>query len=870
MRLITLGQLALLDANGVPVPLRGHRRKLALLAYLALADGPVEREDAIAMFWPDDHDARTRRHSLSTALSFLRGQLGRDAITAHRSELAVAPGVLSVDARELFDAMRTRSFNRVLELYTGAFLRNVHVAGASAFTRWADATRERIDLAVIRSAEVRCAQSAQRRAWDECAAAARTWLAVAPRSGDAALHLLNALRAGGTTEALRAAIAEYDRLVELLQRDYRTTPEARVTELARRIESRVVETRTEPDDDASTIDAEPADIRGRATAGLGSPPQARPEEDATAASESFVGDRVRQANGSVAATRAPRLSGAVRARRFAMGWAGIVALAALLATNLGATFSPLARLTTRAVRVLRPRAAPRAAPRFAGLGTSNPIAAAHYVRAEQASAEGRFAEGRRELDAAVALDSGFASALLERLSFAVDAGDSATIRRLRDALSRARFTEWDILTQTADSALYNGERGRAERLLRMLVARYPHDPRAYSALGALYQGFGEPAAARRVLMQELALDSVGVASAGGPCVPCRVYADLTQLRAASGDFAGAESTARRWLAIQPELPAAWAALASVMASTDRFAAAHEAEHRAEVLSGGDPAYAGRLARELIAAREFRAADSVITPWLLDRTRLGAARREHAEDALALLQRERGEFRASLRTLDGMHDLAALFEQMDGLSRLGDAQGAVRLFQSKIAELDPAASRRRDLTSAPLAGNAARAFCWSRAQEAEALAGTGDTVTLHALADSIRDVSARSYYGRDWRLHHHVLGRIAMLGGRYAEAEREFEAARWGVSGWTVSLAWLARAQLAQGHALDAVATLRQARAAPLDAMGRYEPHSELDYLSALAFMQAGRADSARVYAAYARNAWRNADPEVRRVLAKLP
>jgi hypothetical protein len=52
-------------------------------------------------------------------------------------------------------------------------------------------------------------------------------------------------------------------------------------------------------------------------------------------------------------------------------------------------------------------------------------------------------------------------------------------------------------------------------------------------------------------------------------------------------------------------------------------------------------------------------------------------------------------------------------------------------------------------------------------------------------------------------------------------------------------------------------------------MGRYEPRSELDYLMALAFTRAGNRDSAEVYGGYARRAWRDADPEVKRLLGAL-
>ncbi|HEX5438408.1 MAG TPA: hypothetical protein VFW98_14735, partial [Gemmatimonadaceae bacterium] len=81
---------------------------------------------------------------------------------------------------------------------------------------------------------------------------------------------------------------------------------------------------------------------------------------------------------------------------------------------------------------------------------------------------------------------------------------------------------------------------------------------------------------------------------------------------------------------------------------------------------------------------------------------------------------------------------------------------------------------------------------------------------------------------------------------------------------------LARAQLAQGHAREAIATLRDGYKGPLDAMGRYETRSQLDLLMALSFERAGLPDSARVYAGYVRSAWQDADPEVKRMLAQLP
>jgi len=60
--------------------------------------------------------------------------------------------------------------------------------------------------------------------------------------------------------------------------------------------------------------------------------------------------------------------------------------------------------------------------------------------------------------------------------------------------------------------------------------------------------------------------------------------------------------------------------------------------------------------------------------------------------------------------------------------------------------------------------------------ADAIAASGDTVRLRAIADTLDMVSRRSYYGRDWKMAHHVRGLIAMRARRHEEAIREFEQA----------------------------------------------------------------------------------------------
>ena len=494
-------------------------------------------------------------------------------------------------------------------------------------------------------------------------------------------------------------------------------------------------------------------------------------------------------------------------------------------------------------------------PRFADVETNDVAAYQHFVRSLHAESEGRFADSRRELDASIAIDSGFASALSARLRIAAADGDTATFGRLNRVMTHARLTPWNIMGDAIDSAIHNGENSRAAQLAVQLVARYPHDPRAYAVLASIYTNQGDWSRAQSTAQQELALDSLANEAGDGPCVPCNAYGTLIQIELLRGNLGAAEGTARRWVQLQPDLPVAWATMADVLHYSGRYDAALAANRRAEMLSGNDPSYQIRTARALIAERRLAAADSVLSQIHSTSKDI----RNSISDVRMLALRERGEWRESNRLIETYlatqpNDDAFLLAEMDALGRLGEYAAAARLFDTRIApRLAP------PIGSAPQRpnGDAARAFTWTRALEANAIAGSGDTVRLHAIADSMRVAGTLSYLDRDRHLYHHVLGLIAMQGKRYAEAEGEFRAARWGAAGWTETVAWQARAQMAQNKPYDAVATLRQGYQGPLDAMGRYEPRSELDMLMAMAFRQTEMRDSAAVYDSYVTNVRRS-------------
>ncbi|HET7549781.1 MAG TPA: BTAD domain-containing putative transcriptional regulator, partial [Gemmatimonadaceae bacterium] len=239
-RLITLGRLALLSPSGVEdAELGKRRRKLALLAVLARAGRPLERDYLIEMFWGDQDEERAR-HSLSDALSHLRRVLGPDSITARRTNVSLGGGAkLRVDALELERAAAAKDARRVTELYGGPFLDFIHVDGSASFEQWVSREREHFHSLFVRAAASHCLALARAREWDACAALATRWLDAVPLSSDAALQLLHALEAPGTRDANARALAAFRQLESRLDREYEATPDRDVERLAAVIAARL-------------------------------------------------------------------------------------------------------------------------------------------------------------------------------------------------------------------------------------------------------------------------------------------------------------------------------------------------------------------------------------------------------------------------------------------------------------------------------------------------------------------------------------------------------------------------------------------------------------------------------------------------------
>lgn len=961
-RLVTLGRLALCAPRETPVAvldeLNARRRKIALLAVLALRARPVSRDTLLEMFWGGQDETRAR-HSLSDAVSHLRRVLGREAIVASRAELSLAERAhLIVDARELAElASQPSERRRAIALYAGRFMDGVYVSDSASWEHWVSGEQARLERIFVEACKHECTSLLARGEASEGATIAERWLDAEPLSEEAALTLLNALARSTGADGEVRALAAYERLDARLAREYDSAPGRAVAdwiaERRDRLRSRTqsaptevaVAERFEPANPnsvesprAATGGAQPATAkrarsRWRTGAWLGAAAAlvivagwvlfdtTRPNHSAatpprnvlavaelvSASSDSsskWLVDALPQMIAAKVA-RSPDVDvvpaaelRALRARSQTVGkplsagslqelgrrsGATLVASGAfmerdgkvvlelrLTETRTGrvsrfetiADSSVLALVDRAAVRLLDAAGASSDGPSFSEIETASLGAYQHFVRWYQLGFE-HPTDATAELDAAVALDSGFTSAVLARVIQAMAENDGATTARLTAVLRKndARIPERDRLEWESRVRFRDGDIDRSEALARMLVQRYPRDPRGYQLLSMIYELVGRWDAEERVLERMLALDSLGMEAGRGPCVACYGLGSLTVVRLFRGDWSGAERVARRWTTLTPELHLAWTNLALAQAYHGEFERAAVSAARALALAPAEPSVRLTWAWIKLMSRDLDGAERELDSWERSDSR---TMRALAIDVRTVIQRERGQFRLANATLERamaeFPELSSLeLVHADGLARTGKCGEAVAAFE--------AVHGRRAMTEDPAPGGASRAYAWHHALLADVVARSRScdgAAPLTALADSIERIARRSYYGRDWTLHHHVRGLIAERAGDYALAESEFRMAQWRISdGWNRSMSALGEVQLARGKASEAIDTFRKAYASRPDAMGRYQPRSELDYYMALAFRQAGMVDSAAVYEGYVRRAWANADPETK-------
>jgi DNA-binding SARP family transcriptional activator len=514
---------------------------------------------------------------------------------------------------------------------------------------------------------------------------------------------------------------------------------------------------------------------------------------------------------------------------------------------------PMRLIDSAAAAIARDLAIAPPAGSVATIRTSSPAAYALYEQGLRAYYQYDAPAAYRLMSAAVEEDSTFAMAAYYGWIASTDVvglneGDRELLRRAK--LLAPRTIDRERLLIEGSVGLIASPLSAVVAVAETLTVRYPADPDGQILLGNAYSAAGERAGSVDALERAVALDSAAGVRAGSLCRLCISLHTMAQVYLGWDSAAAAERTARRLIALRPDIDS-WGTLVEPLLRQGR---------RAEAAAVVRSIPRGTFQRDMIRSGHLEEVD-----------------RELHSDMLSSLTHMRSEGRWLM--LISLRNQGRLREAM-ALARDGVIPGSSR----RIAGLPPegtnlailamesgrpfeAARRYRSILASHLTqdwstGFKARYGTWMLALTGTALAAAGDTAGLRRMADSAEQMGRQSNFGRDPRLHHFLRGLLLQREARHADAVEAFRRAVYSLTdGYTRINLEMARSLMALGRTTEAVAVLQPALRGGVDGSNTYVTHTELHEALAGAFDLAGQADSARTHYRAVEAAWRHADPQ---------
>jgi DNA-binding SARP family transcriptional activator len=232
LQLRTFGGLTLSRGEEDLTGAATQRRRLAILALLAVArQSGLSRDKLVAYLWPES-DAERARHVLNQLLYAQRRQFEADGLFLGRKTVRLNPAVIWTDVADFEQALDDNEVLKAVAVYRGPFLDGFFLKDAPEFERWTETQRGR--LARRMSAALATLAHQATGAGDHRMAASwwRRAGEIDPYDSTTALALVQSLAAtGDRAGALRAA----RRHEELLQHELGVTPDQSFTEAIRRL-----------------------------------------------------------------------------------------------------------------------------------------------------------------------------------------------------------------------------------------------------------------------------------------------------------------------------------------------------------------------------------------------------------------------------------------------------------------------------------------------------------------------------------------------------------------------------------------------------------------------------------------------------------
>ena len=209
-----------------------QRRRLAILALLAVSrEAGLSRDKLVAYLWPE-RDAERARHVLNQLLYAQRRQFGEEGLFLGQKTLRLNPAVIWTDVAGFEQALDSDAIQEGITLYRGPFLDGFFLKDAPEFERWTVSQRERL----ARRMSAALATLAQRATGAGDHRTAAEWWRRAgeidPYDSTIAIALVESLAATGDRAGALLAGRRHE---ELLQQDLGVTPHPTFNEVIRRL-----------------------------------------------------------------------------------------------------------------------------------------------------------------------------------------------------------------------------------------------------------------------------------------------------------------------------------------------------------------------------------------------------------------------------------------------------------------------------------------------------------------------------------------------------------------------------------------------------------------------------------------------------------
>ena len=235
-----LGGLSLESDDG-PVPSGARqKRRMTLLAVLAIAARGLSRDRLQSYLWPES-STTSSRHALDQLLYATRNALGSDPFVTTGGDVHLDASVVRSDVGQFEEAIARKAWPDAVALYGGPLLDGIHQSNAGELERWIDGERARLQL-LYRKALETLARAAT--AAGDSADAVDWWRKAAasdPLSSRVAVETIQALAATGDHAA---AIQHAHSFQALVRSELGVEPDAAVQKLVDGLTERAATGRT--------------------------------------------------------------------------------------------------------------------------------------------------------------------------------------------------------------------------------------------------------------------------------------------------------------------------------------------------------------------------------------------------------------------------------------------------------------------------------------------------------------------------------------------------------------------------------------------------------------------------------------------------